>query len=158
MSMVFVYTKIKYQNSSFSSIWSIDRTLSCATTLVKSELGSDGNEGAFCIPQSSSITGTSPSDNLVSCPGHSLSGSYSSAEVHTVYSTVPVVWATRAHVGGVSYPFAAKQSVYSTASPLWSGEDSRVQVFVWKRTIVIVLFLLKNIHELFNAKAILVEV
>ena len=28
--------------------------------------GSDGNEGAICIPQSSSITGTSTSDCLVS--------------------------------------------------------------------------------------------
>ena len=32
----------------------------------------DGNEGVLCLPQSSSITGTSPSDCLVSYPGHSL--------------------------------------------------------------------------------------
>ena len=32
----------------------------------------DGNEGVLCIPQSSSITGTSPSDCLVSYAGHSL--------------------------------------------------------------------------------------
>ena len=34
--------------------------------------GSDCNEGVFGIPQSSSITGTSPSDCLVSYPGQSL--------------------------------------------------------------------------------------
>ena len=34
--------------------------------------GSDGNEGVLRIPQSSSITGTSPSDCSVSYPGHSL--------------------------------------------------------------------------------------
>ena len=34
--------------------------------------GSDGNEGVLRIPQCSSITGASPSDCLVSYPGHSL--------------------------------------------------------------------------------------
>ena len=51
------------------------------------DLGVMGNEGALCIPQSSSITGTSPSDCLVSYPGHSLGESYPSAEVQLVYST-----------------------------------------------------------------------
>ena len=56
----------------FSSIWPIDRTLSGATTQGQSGPGSDGNEGMLCIPQSSSIIGTSPSDCLVAYPGHSL--------------------------------------------------------------------------------------
>ena len=34
--------------------------------------GSDDNEGVLHIPQSSMITGTSPSDCLVSYLGHSL--------------------------------------------------------------------------------------
>ena len=38
-----------------SSIWSIDRTLSGATTLGQSGPGSDDNEGLFHIPQISSI-------------------------------------------------------------------------------------------------------
>ena len=42
--------------------------------MCKSGPGSDGNEGVLCIPQSSSIAGTSPSDSLVSYPGHSLGG------------------------------------------------------------------------------------
>ena len=35
-------------------------------------LGSNGNEGVLCIPQSSSNTRTSPSDYLMSYPGHLL--------------------------------------------------------------------------------------
>ena len=55
--------------------------------------GSNGNERVLCIPQSPSITVTSPSDRLVSYPGHSLEGSYPSAEVQSVYSTAPANWA-----------------------------------------------------------------
>ena len=50
----------------FSSIWTIGRALLSATTPGQSEPGSDGNEGVLHIPQSSRITGTSPSDCLVS--------------------------------------------------------------------------------------------
>ena len=56
----------------FSSIWPIDKTLSGATTPGHSGPGSDGNKGLLHIPQSSSITGTSTSDCLVSYPEHSL--------------------------------------------------------------------------------------
>ena len=48
--------------------------LSGATTPDLSGPGSDGNEGVLRIPQSSSTAGTSPSDCLVSYPGHSLGG------------------------------------------------------------------------------------
>ena len=58
----------------FSSIKSIERALSGATIPGQSEPGSNGNEGVFRIPLSSSITGTSPSDCLVSYLGHSLRG------------------------------------------------------------------------------------
>ena len=61
-------------STQFSSIWPIDRTLSGATTPGKSGPGSNGNEEVKSISQSSSITGTSPSDCLVSNPGHSLVG------------------------------------------------------------------------------------
>ena len=73
----------------FSSIWPIDSTLSGVTTPRHSGLGSDSNEEVFCIPQSSSNTGTSPWHCLVSLPGHSLGWSYSSAEMQLVYSTNP---------------------------------------------------------------------
>ena len=55
-------------------------------------LGSNDNEGVLCILQSPSITGTSPSDRLVSYQGHSLGGS---AEVQLVYSTAPADWAMK---------------------------------------------------------------
>ena len=58
----------------FSSIWPIDRTLSGATTLGHSGPGSDGIKWVLCIPQSSSITGVSPSDCSVLYPGHSFVG------------------------------------------------------------------------------------
>ena len=77
----------------FSSIWTIDRTPSGATTSSQSESGSDGNEGVLCIPQSSSITRTSPSDCLVSYPRHSLGESYPSAEKQSVHYTAPADWA-----------------------------------------------------------------
>ncbi len=55
--------------------------------------GSDGNEEVLHIPQSSSITRTSPSDCLVSYPGLSWEeGSYPSAKKHSVYSTAPTDW------------------------------------------------------------------
>ena len=44
--------------------------LSGATTSGQSGHGIDGNKGVFFIPQSSSITGASPSDSLMSYPGH----------------------------------------------------------------------------------------
>ena len=52
-----------------SSFWPIVRTLPGDTTPGQSGPVSDGNEGVLCIPQSSSITGASPSDCLVSYPG-----------------------------------------------------------------------------------------
>ena len=53
-------------NTHFSSTSPIDRTLLGATAPAHNEPGSDGNEGVLRIPQSSCITGTSPSDCLVS--------------------------------------------------------------------------------------------
>ena len=67
-------------------------TLSGATTPGQSGTGSDGNGGVLRIPQSSSITGTLPSDCLVSYPGHSLWGSNPSTKVQSVYSTAPADW------------------------------------------------------------------
>ena len=56
----------------FSYIWTIERTLLGATTLGQGGPMSDGNEEVLHIPQTSSITRTSPSDCLVSYPGHFL--------------------------------------------------------------------------------------
>ena len=57
-----------------SSVEPIDRILSGAITLAQSGPGSNGNEEVFHIPQSSIITGTSPSDCFVLYSGYSLVG------------------------------------------------------------------------------------
>ena len=64
----------------FSSIWLKDRTLSGATTPGQSRHESDGNEGVLLITQSSSITGTSPSDCLMWYSEHTLRECYTSAD------------------------------------------------------------------------------
>ena len=75
------------------SIWPIDRTLSGATTPGQSGPESNGNEGVFCIFQISTA-GASPSDNLMSYPGHSLGvESYFSIEMQSVYSNALETWA-----------------------------------------------------------------
>ena len=56
----------------FSSILTTDKTLSGATIPGQSAPRSDGSEEVLCIPQSSSITGISSSDCLMTYPGHSL--------------------------------------------------------------------------------------
>ena len=70
--------------------------LSGAITPGQSGPGSHGNKGVLRIPQSFSITGTSPSDCLVSYPGHSFGGERgltTSVEEQSVYSTAPADWA-----------------------------------------------------------------
>ena len=66
-------------------------TLIGTTTPDQSRPESNGCEEVLRIPQCSSITGTSPSDCLVSYPEHSLVGwgFYPSAELRSVDSTAP---------------------------------------------------------------------
>ena len=56
----------------FSSGWPIDRTQSGTIPSGQSGSGTVGTERVLCIRQSSCITGTLPSDCLVSYPGHWL--------------------------------------------------------------------------------------
>ena len=77
-----------------SSIRPLDRALSDDTTPGLSGRGSDGNKEVLHIPQSSSITGASLSDGLVSYIEHSLGEPFSSAEMQSVYSTDLTNWAT----------------------------------------------------------------
>ena len=79
------------QTTQFSSIWPINRTLSGATIAGQSGPGSDGNKGVLRIPQSSSITETSPSDCLVSYQDTRLGVGLTPHQ--SVYSTVPADWA-----------------------------------------------------------------
>ena len=55
-----------------NSIWPTDRILACAIAPSQRESESNGNKGLLHIPQSSRITGASPSDSLVSYIGHLL--------------------------------------------------------------------------------------
>ena len=80
-------------NAQFSSIWPINRTLLGVTTQSLGGPGSDGNKRIIHIPKRSRITGTSPSDCLVSYLGHWLRKSYPSAEIYSVYSPAPAGWA-----------------------------------------------------------------
>ena len=68
------YVWVCFRNIVVYSYITIDRTLSSATTPSQSRPESNGNEAVLRIPQSSSITGTSPSNCFVSYPGHSLQG------------------------------------------------------------------------------------
>ena len=81
-------------STQFSFLLPIDTTLLTATFPSLMESGNDGSEGVLCIPQISSITETSPSECLVSYPGHFLEGSYPSTEKQSVYSTPPADCAT----------------------------------------------------------------
>ena len=68
-------------------------TQSCATTPGQNGPGSDGIEGVLHIPQSSNITGASPSNGLISYLGHTLGKFYFSTEMQSVYSVAPADWA-----------------------------------------------------------------
>ena len=69
MSKTFLIQTIQFSISTqFSSIWPIDIALSGATIPDQNGPGSDDNERVLRIPQSSSITGASPSDCFVPYP------------------------------------------------------------------------------------------
>ena len=70
-----------------SSIWTIDRTFSGATTPDQSGPGSDGSEGVLHFSQSPRITGALLSDCFMSYLGHSSAG------VQLLYSTAAAYWA-----------------------------------------------------------------
>ena len=79
---------VKSRNHGLVLFHPLTEPLSGATNPGQSGNGTDGNEGVLCIPQSSSITGTSLSDCLMSYLGYALWG-YSFAEKQSVYSTDP---------------------------------------------------------------------
>ena len=75
MELSITHFLLRLVEMSNSFIWPIDnRILSGATTPGQSKLVSNGNEGVIRIPQSSNITGASPSDCLMSNQGHSWGG------------------------------------------------------------------------------------
>ena len=81
-------------NILFTSIQSIDRTLSGATIPGQSQPGRDDNKGILCIPQIPRITGASPSDCLLSYARNFLGEFYHYAQKQSVYPATPVNMAT----------------------------------------------------------------
>ena len=126
MSKIVLFQTIQFSISTqFSSIWPIDRTLPGATTPGQSGPGSDGNQGVLCIPQSSSITGTSPSDCLVSyhlyCYFHNVSTDMSSGlrqvfvELRNLHraSNYILYWIHGGHLFWFRYPWPGTSVKYS---------------------------------------------
>ena len=116
----------------FSSIWPINRTLSGATPPGKGEPGNDGNEGVLRILQSSSITGNSPSDYLVSNPGHAFEGvlPFCREAVGVFYSPNRLGLNVKCNIQDTrwleSYLSAEKQPVYSTVPTDWAWPLSAI--------------------------------
>ena len=102
-------------------------TLSGATTPGQSKPGSDGNKEVLCILQSSSITGASPSDCLVSYPGHSLRESYPSAG-NSVYSAAPADLATKISIN-VSNDTSQKTMETPTSSTLSQEPCKKIHLY-----------------------------
>ena len=74
------------------SVWPLDRTHSDATITDLSGPGKNGYEGVLCIHQHSKIE-VSPSDCLVSYPGHLLSGVLPiHRDAVDLYSTAQANW------------------------------------------------------------------
>ena len=72
---IVLFQAIQFRISAqISSILPIESTLSGATTPGQSWPDSDISKGVLHIPQSSSITGISPSDCIMSYTGHSSGG------------------------------------------------------------------------------------
>ena len=76
---------------SSSYIWAIDKTQSSTIIESQSGPGNDVNEGVLHIPHSSSITGASISDCLMSYQDI-RKVVYSYAEMQSVYSTTLADW------------------------------------------------------------------
>ena len=76
-------------STNFSFSLSLDRTLLGSTTPSQGGPESNGNEGVLRVPQSSSITGASRSDCLVSYLGHMLGESKPFSEILSMYSATP---------------------------------------------------------------------
>ena len=87
------FSSIWYINISYINIWYINNTLSGAITLGQSWSGSNGNEGVLRIPQSSRISGTSPSDCLVSYQETCCGVVLPLQKKQLMYFTVSINWA-----------------------------------------------------------------
>ena len=128
----------------FSSIWPIDMTLSGATTSSQSGPESDGNKWVRCISQSSSVTGASPSDCLVSYLGLSLGESYLSIGMQLVYSAALTDWASNTSELTNCYNSFKKEITYQLFTyKLYLYPCQSVQTNDWLLIVTVVLQYLK---------------
>ena len=140
MSKTVLFQTFQFSISThFSSIWLIDRVLSCATTPGQSGHSSDGNYGVLCIPQSSSIAGPSSSDCSMSYPEHSFEGTYSSVEVQSVYSTTSADWAILGlwffiHIFNLRYYFCLVSVLCLVSYQHWCSGICRLQCRIGTKT------------------------
>ena len=115
----------------------------------QSESGRDGNEVLLSIAQISFITGTLPSDCIVSNPRHSLGGALLLCRdaIGVFYS--PSRLNHRTFVGQSSYPSAEMKTVYSIAPAHWSNNLGYSCSYVWsiRRVSFIVLSFLLTILQ-----------
>ena len=70
-------------------MWLIHKNLSGAITQSQSWPVNDGNKRVLHIPQSSNITKVSPSDLLMTYPGHLLGEFYTTAEMQYILQPKP---------------------------------------------------------------------
>ena len=101
-------------------------TLSGATTAGQSGPGSYSNEGILYCPQSSSITGTLPSDYLVSYLGHSLGVRLNRDAVDVFY------WSAVVLVGS-DYKNIIKVFIINSETPFSFGKWGSEVLNDWKR-------------------------
>ena len=126
MSKTVLFLTIQLSISTqFSSVCTIDRTLSGVTTLGQNEPESNGTEGVLRISQSSRITGVSPSDCLVSYPGHSLRDFYLSAEMQSGLSSPKLTG---------QYQHGYKFQIQGCINPMYVSPFNVLQLFFrqWK--------------------------
>ena len=110
-TVLFLFQTIQFSFSTqCNSIWPINTTQSGATTPGQSGPGNDGNKGVLHIPQLFSVI----------LPGHSFGESYTSAEMHSVYSITPADRATGHSLGEV-------QSVYFASPADWASKHTKFQ-------------------------------
>ena len=95
----FVYTQLNDQIVLFQTI-QFSRSFVCTQFKYQTVLF-----GVLHIPQSSSITGTPPSNCLVLYPGQS----YPSAEVQLVYSAAPANWATIVKIKKIIFAYVSSR-------------------------------------------------
>ena len=123
------------------------RTISSATTLGQSGPRSTGNEEVLHFLQSPNITGASPSDCLVSYPGHLLRESYLYGEMQSVNSKAPANWTVRRIYKSVST--SSNIHILFHVQAEWiRGTEIRKSLLHWENKQVTLIYLSLAVRSL----------